>query len=275
MIESPVIDFLDPHRWIYTDEEVLASPSRADGISYEVEEMRKKVAMEYICTEGYRLYLREEPITLAMILFLRFYARRSLEKYDKFEIASACVMLAGKIDAGLTSGLRNAIHKDAVLKMHLKYTRNIQLEDVRSQIGVETRDALIAAEHALLIALEYDLIIALPFPYINTMLSMLPESELHITKDKFRTVLQKAIRMVFRNSRIILCYPMNVIADALMLIVYKLEKAPIPELFIEKLSPTSHATQKISELVIAHTKIFSSASAGTTRTHADENPCHS
>jgi hypothetical protein len=68
---------------------------------------------------------------------------------------------------------------------------------------------------------------------------------------------------------------MNVIADALMLIVYKLEKAPIPELFIEKLSPTSHATQKISELVIAHTKIFSSASAGTTRTHADENPSHS
>lgn len=89
-----------------TEEEVANSPSRADGISADEERrLRSETAyfMHTVGEKGFELAVGPRgrlgifPILTGMLYFQLFFTRRSFAKYDRWEMALACLFLASKV----------------------------------------------------------------------------------------------------------------------------------------------------------------------------------
>ena len=84
--------------FLYSRAEISASPSILDGIGATDERICRMREMEYITGVGLSLLDRKESsIHTAMIMWHRFYMRRSLRKYPPALTSVACLLLASKV----------------------------------------------------------------------------------------------------------------------------------------------------------------------------------
>lgn len=95
--------------WLYSADELrAASPSRKDGVKMEQETLYREAGMQFIRQAGERLFTgaaktaapetstkarTPHPCTFsAWLYFLRFYARRSFKKFERFVSARHATM---------------------------------------------------------------------------------------------------------------------------------------------------------------------------------------
>eukprot|EP00842_Homolaphlyctis_polyrhiza_P005715 jgi/Hompol1/6144/HPOL_002189-RA len=87
--------------WLFTEEELLETPSCEDGIPIEEEIALRLSACRMIERCGPKLRLPHTSILIAKILLHRFYMRMSFKKYHNKQIAATALFLCGKLGAGV------------------------------------------------------------------------------------------------------------------------------------------------------------------------------
>jgi cyclin T len=129
-------------RWRVTAEDLRASPSVNDGMPYEDEQLLRRVECEYIASAGWRLFKKREPVAVAMYLFHRFFARRSMRKHDRVEVSSACMLLASKLE----DNPRTHLHD--VVEAHLQRTgRMPRVANVKELQRTEVSRSMRSSHH--------------------------------------------------------------------------------------------------------------------------------
>ncbi|XP_057329801.1 cyclin-T-like [Microplitis mediator] len=84
--------------WYFSKEELKNSPSFKDGISAEKERDHKQQAAYLITDLGKRLKLSEVCVHTAIVYMHRFFIHHSLAKFHRYEIATAAIFLAAKVE---------------------------------------------------------------------------------------------------------------------------------------------------------------------------------
>lgn len=83
--------------WIFTQQELLDSPSKRDGISFEREWKERSTGTSIIFRVGAHTRAPIHSLHVAMIFYQRFYMRRSLKGHNYREVALAALYLALKL----------------------------------------------------------------------------------------------------------------------------------------------------------------------------------
>lgn len=217
------VDAATRRRWHYSRDELRCSPSISDGYSIEQESAARRDAVDYL-GRAFDALLREklirrETVALAMLLFHRFYARRSMCTHDRLLYATASMMLACKLDARprYTTELLNVYaEREGSAPGPL---------DPRSERGVLLRESLIAAERTLLYVLEYDVgphAVALPYEFIPMHASTVALGDADVER---QAVL--AVNSIVRTT-LVLQYSPDELAQAAVLVAARLKRIPAP-----------------------------------------------
>ncbi|EFA77834.1 cyclin [Heterostelium album PN500] len=77
-------------------EEIANSPSRKDGIDYEIEDNQRRYGSHIIQEAGILMKLPQVTIVTSQIIFHRFYCRQSFKSYDVKNICMGVVFIAIK-----------------------------------------------------------------------------------------------------------------------------------------------------------------------------------
>lgn len=149
--------------WIFSDAELLASPSQRDGMKHRDELILRRKGCDFIEKMSKPLDLPKLAIVSAQYYFHRFYMRQSFVRYDKYLVAASCVLLGSKVEESPKKigyiakeyiAVRNIVEKDQVFA--------IQKHDPQV---IASR--IISMEGVLLHAMAYDLTITHPYKFIN------------------------------------------------------------------------------------------------------------
>ena len=73
-------------------------PSLKDGMTVEQETMTRRKTCRFIEEAGRCLKFQRIAVSTAMVFFHRFYAKHSFNDHDRFEVAVAAILLAGKTE---------------------------------------------------------------------------------------------------------------------------------------------------------------------------------
>lgn len=87
----------DCMNWIFTQQQLLDSPSKRDGISFEREWRDRTIGTSIIFRVGAHTRAPIHSLHVAMIFYQRFYMRRSLKGHNFKEVALASLYLALKL----------------------------------------------------------------------------------------------------------------------------------------------------------------------------------
>lgn len=89
-------------------------PSLKDGMTVEQETVTRRKTCRFIMEAAKQLKFQSIAISTAMVFFHRFYAKHSFKTHDRFEVAVAAILLAGKTEETprkLNSGKNVAIQQ--------------------------------------------------------------------------------------------------------------------------------------------------------------------
>ena len=141
-------------KWLYSPEELAASPSVRDGFTPAEEGSAHRDSLEFIASFiqvfGAPDMKPRDLLGTAVLIYHRFFIRRSLKNFDRLEIAAATVMLAAKMMN------RSQYVKVYATKLVERRERRTVVLDDHSETFFLLRTALVTAERALLSAMEYD-----------------------------------------------------------------------------------------------------------------------
>lgn len=73
-------------------------PSLKDGFTVEQETTTRRKTCRFIEEAGRQLRFHRIAVSTAMVFFHRFYAKHSFKDHDRFEVAVAAILLAGKTE---------------------------------------------------------------------------------------------------------------------------------------------------------------------------------
>ena len=73
-------------------------PSLKDGMTVEQETTTRRKTCRFIMEAAKQLKFQSIAISTAMVFFHRFYAKHSFKTHDRFEVAVAAILLAGKTE---------------------------------------------------------------------------------------------------------------------------------------------------------------------------------
>lgn len=86
--------------WLYTDMEMLSSPSVRLGETTAREIQNRNRACRMIERVGKAVLMPQSQTNMAKVLLHRFYMRESMQKAEYHEIAATLVFMAGKLGSG-------------------------------------------------------------------------------------------------------------------------------------------------------------------------------
>ena len=194
-IETPTENY-----WLFTPEEVAETPSRLDGISYDLEARVIAKSAHFIHDAGRALSVPQLTMSTACIFFQRFYMLEPMIDHHPPDVAVACLFLACKTQE-THKRLRDVIHWS-----HKVRTRNTKdfpdghdlYED--SPGFFEEKNKVLDKERELLRVLNFDLTVDPPYRHMwllaKTFLSSNPEIRTLLTQtawnflnDSFRSYL--------------------------------------------------------------------------------------
>lgn len=164
--------------WLLDKSDLISSPSRADAMSEEEENDKRKSSCNAIYDIGKKILGDESVIFTAMVLFHRYFCRRSMVGQDLLGIATACLLIAGKATDFYYGASRCSIKTLApeyISKMGGTTTSsNGNISDVINA----ARETIAQLERQVLFVLEYDVHIDLPLTNIQEILPKLTEAKL-------------------------------------------------------------------------------------------------
>lgn len=186
MFNRPMFEETTRPKW--TREQIMRNtPSRADGISYELEAQRRRYYAKIIQESGILLkFPQATTIATATVYMHRFFMAHSMKPIDPILLASTCLYIAGKS--------QETIRKASDV---INTTYKVVTED-RLRLGKEYtafKDDVIENEQYFLRYLGFDLHVELPYKYLLNMTKFLnvPPHTVHtawtLVNDSFRTTL--------------------------------------------------------------------------------------
>lgn len=198
--------------------------------------------MDFIAAVGSALFSDRKQTTIfsAMVLWHRFYIRRSLRCHAPAAISVACLLLSSKACETLA-------HMHLFVRAYLQRTEGLSDVDQRTAVSgrrrwrgplwrglltelppcavqkaVEARETLIAAERAVLDALEYDVDVELP-----ATAAIQAACDAFEAPEVVRRQAPRAIASILR-SELPLRFPACVLAEAAVFVAFRVSGLPLP-----------------------------------------------
>ncbi|KAK6586061.1 hypothetical protein PZA11_001118 [Diplocarpon coronariae] len=149
-------------QWLFTEEELKATPSMCDGLDPAEERSRRAKGVNFIIQTGILLKLPQITIGVASTFFHRFFMRRSMvEKHGglhHYSIAATALFLATKTEECCRKT------KEIVIAVAKVAQKNASLIiDEQSKEYWRWRDAMLLYEELMLEVLTFDLVIKTPY----------------------------------------------------------------------------------------------------------------
>lgn len=155
-----------------TPEEVEASPSRADGVSAEMEDNLRRFGCDQIQRAVVLLDLPQVVAVTAQILLHRFYTRRSLKQFEVRSLSTAALWLAAKLEEVVEIDRPDHLRlRDVVMVCHRLSQRasgvlTPDLLDPNSMTYAEIKAAAVRDERHLLRALGFVIAVEQPHRFV-------------------------------------------------------------------------------------------------------------
>lgn len=143
----------------------MASPSRQDGVAYEIELVMTNSAVAQLMQIGTKREFKKQITATACVLFHRFFSRRSFKRFDRLEVSLACLVLAGK----MVEFTPPAILFKALVAERLARQGHTKPVPDDSELWKTTKEALVALERHVLSAIEFDVGVDLPFHHVDAL----------------------------------------------------------------------------------------------------------
>jgi cyclin L len=190
---------------ITNDEECKSTPSRNDGISEQIEFTNRLYACEFIRTCAIGLRLNQSTCASAQVLLHRFYAKKSMKRFDTKRMAATAIWLASKLEESprkirdiINVLLRVEGRLDAGDEMRTKTkTKTTTVVDVYSDQFEDIKEDLVRKERHMLKEFGFVIKIEHPHKFVLNYLQILDlagnkeltQLSLNHTNDTFYTTI--------------------------------------------------------------------------------------
>ena len=141
--------------WYFSKQQIENSPSRRAGISEADENKLRKEGAKFIMTCSASLGLRYDTIATAVVFFHRFYMVESIAEYKKAVLASACMLLAGKVEETPKKA------RDV-----LKTAKDVLKPGDWAAFGEDPKESLFMFERILLKRINFELNVSHPYTHL-------------------------------------------------------------------------------------------------------------
>ncbi|ORX47778.1 cyclin-like protein [Hesseltinella vesiculosa] len=148
-------------QWRFSKEELFDTPSIADGLSYEQEQMDRTKGCVYLMSVATRLNLSQLTIATATTYFHRFYMRQSMKRFHIYDMAATCLYVATKVEES-TRRMKDFIN---VCAQKASKNDKVSLEE-NSKDFIRWKDTMLINEVVLLEVLCFDLAVEHPQNYL-------------------------------------------------------------------------------------------------------------
>ncbi|KAF2791491.1 cyclin-like protein [Melanomma pulvis-pyrius CBS 109.77] len=158
-------------QWIFSEEELLRTPSIMDGMSPEDERMHRRKGVNFILQVGMMLKLPQTTLSTAAVFFNRFVMRNSLKArpgykpLHQYQIAATALFLATKVEENCRKMKELVI---ACVRVALKDPN--KLVDEQTKDFWKWRDTILYSEDVILESLCFDLSVEPPYKTMYEML---------------------------------------------------------------------------------------------------------
>lgn len=85
-------------QWLFTEAELLRTPSIIDGLAPEKERENRSKGVNFILQVGIMLKLPQITLATASVFLHRFYMRHTMKTYHYYSMAATCLFLAYKVE---------------------------------------------------------------------------------------------------------------------------------------------------------------------------------
>ncbi|KAI1328310.1 cyclin-like protein [Xylariaceae sp. FL0255] len=149
------------NQWLFTQQEILSSPSILDGLPPAEERLRRAKGVNFIYQAGILLELPQITLYVAGVFFHRFYMRRSMVEEKQgihhYNIAATALFLANKTEENCRKT------KDIIIAVAKVAQKNPKLiVDEQSKEYWRWRDSILMYEEVMLEALTFDVMLDNP-----------------------------------------------------------------------------------------------------------------
>lgn len=160
------------NQWLFTQDEVLSSPSIVDGLNPAEERLRRAKGVNFIYQAGVLLDLPQITLYVAGVFFHRFYMRCSMveEKHGihHYNIAATALFLANKTEENCRKT------KDIIVAVAKVAQKNSKLIiDEQSKEYWRWRDSILMYEEIMLENLTFDLVVEDPHNALYNILGQI------------------------------------------------------------------------------------------------------
>ncbi|OQR98466.1 cyclin-like protein [Achlya hypogyna] len=155
--------------WIFTEQELIDSPSRRDGMPRQHVDMYRMRCCEFIEKLGSVFRLPLLSISSGKVFFHRFFAVQSYRTYDAWLIAATCLFLAAKVEEHYMKVVEYTKH---YLSHRKRLSQDPKLADgirpsVPTSPTVEAEiETILFTECIVLHVLAYDLNVVHPYTFV-------------------------------------------------------------------------------------------------------------
>ncbi|MEW5299943.1 MAG: hypothetical protein WDW38_002765 [Sanguina aurantia] len=193
-------------KFVYKSRAVESStPSILDGLLPEKDALWRRQYCRIIQRAGQNQKIPQWGIWTAMLLCHRFFAIKSMKRNDRFQIATACLFLASKLEESVRT--LTAVIRETE-KQRFESTKPIMLKKLDDPAHMDVlKDETLQAERAVLYTLGFDLNITHPYKHILTKLKelgLLETSTNQLTQAQ-RNFIQNAWNFVNDSHRSLIC----------------------------------------------------------------------
>lgn len=158
-------------QWIFTEDELLQTPSIVDGMPVEEERMLRRKGVNFILQVGMMLKLPQTTLSTAAVFFNRYLMRNSLKPRQgykplhHYQIAATALFMATKVEENCRKMKELVV---ACVRVALKDPN--KLVDEQTKDFWKWRDTILYSEDVLLEAMCFDLNVESPYKTMYDML---------------------------------------------------------------------------------------------------------
>ncbi|KAI8334358.1 cyclin-like protein [Chlamydoabsidia padenii] len=227
-------------QWLYSKDELLDTPSIADGITFEQEQMDRTKGCHYLLAVAARLNLPQLVIATATTFFHRFYMRQSMKRFHIYDMAATCLYVATKVEESTRR------IKDFVVACAQKASKNDKLRlNEDSKDFIKWKDTMLCNEVVLMETLCFDLTVEHPHTHLLEM-----EDQLNIPG----SMLRKAWMMLYQccGSPLCILYQPNIIAGAVLSLASHLSSEPLEEGWWDRVNLDGSLIHELAAEILAY-----------------------
>jgi hypothetical protein len=186
--------------WIFSSEFLMSSPSRNDGISFELERGYRSKTAWFIEGLGKELKFNRFVVSTAQVLSHRFFVYQSFKQHDRFIISVASLFLAAKVEESMIKYK----HLQTTVKAYIHYRKKSTANFDADPKEIETK--VLVAERILLQTLCFD--VQVTHPYVDAM-KKIRILKPYIPQETQKEFHQVAVNIINDSYRTTLClqYP--------------------------------------------------------------------